>query len=76
MVYFLYGLGLTLVLYLAVHDNFGATALLQADFVFWWLIISVALLGCCSKLPCMLCRYLPGSWGVSCRVYTCHPEKE
>jgi hypothetical protein len=83
MVYFLYGLGLTAVLWLFVHDNPGA--LLQADFILWWLIVSGFLLACCSKLPCRLCRLIPGSLGASCKSLSCstdysadeyHPEPE
>jgi hypothetical protein len=70
MVYLLFGLGLTGVLWLYVHDNPGA--LLQADFLFWWLVVSAFLLGCCSKLPCRLCRLVPGSLGTSCRSVSCH----
>lgn len=71
MVYFLYGLGLTAVLWLFVHDNFGLTALLQADFVIWWLVISAGLLACCTRLPCRLCKLVPGSLGLSCRSLSC-----
>ena len=74
MVYFLYGLGLTAVLWLFVHDN--PAALLQADFILWWLIVRALLLGCCSKLPCRLCGLIPGSLGASCKLMSCseHPS--
>ena len=69
MVYFLYGLGLTGVLWLFIYDN--PAALLQADFVLWWLIISGLLLACCSQLPCRLCQFLPGPLGKSCKLKSC-----
>lgn len=74
MVYFLYGLGLTAVLWLFVHDN--PSALLQADFILWWLIVSGFLLACCSKLPCRLCRFIPGRLGASCKLLSCPTESQ
>jgi hypothetical protein len=69
MVYLLYGLGLTAVLWLFVHDN--PAALLQADFLLWWIVLSGFLLACCSKLPCRLCRLIPGALGASCKAVSC-----
>jgi hypothetical protein len=66
MVYFLYGLGLTGVLWLFVHDN--PSPLLQADFLLWWLAGTAFLLGCCSKVPGWLCRLIPGGLGTSCKA--------